>query len=436
VQASRIGLDFARLARAGPAGLWCGMCTGTTVQVDPGVLSSVPCLSVTRVPVATLTSAARALVRLPPRIFAPRRRDGARFRAMHTRTTSREVQHAGSPSVSLLAASPLRILLRALAGAGPKALLALCLLALACSGCGGESLKNVVQRDLPSRDGLTCRGYLGWNSPDVQHVFLWMNGTGVYSSAFTHPSAEAALHANPVAYLTFDKPGIRAPFEDPAELSVKDDELEQYTQGHMLECARQAMTWAQEQFGDAVQFHLRGHSEGTLIALFLYEKLLSEEPVLAARVSSLVLSGVGLEPFDALVERQLSEMPAEQANALRAAIQSCDWGVLRNQLATSCKYLEDAYARPSGRSVFESIALRSPSVSFFVFQGNNDVQTPARYVRELEAWNSQLGHLDMTFRYYEGAHVGAPPEIQREVSELLVRLTARTSAGTDVSAER
>src|SRR4051812_18638236 len=107
-------------------------------------------------------------------------------------------------------------------------LFALGLLALVSSGCAGQSLKHVVQRDLPSKDGLTCRGFLGWNSPDVQHVLLWMSGTGVYSSAFVHPSAEAALQVNPVAYLTFDKPGIRAPFRDPAKLSVNDDELAQY----------------------------------------------------------------------------------------------------------------------------------------------------------------------------------------------------------------
>jgi pimeloyl-ACP methyl ester carboxylesterase len=308
----------------------------------------------------------------------------------------------------------------------PRVLFALGLLALAHIGCAGQSLRNVVQRDLLSKDGLTCRGYLGWNSPQVQHVFLWMNGTGVYSSAFVHPSVEAALKVNPAAYLTFDKPGIRAPFRDPAKLRVNDHELEQYTQGHMLECARQAMTWSQEQFGQTIHFHLRGHSEGTLIALFLYQKLLFEEPMLAARVSSLVLSGLGLEPFDALVERQLSEMPAKQGGVIRAAIQNCDWGVLRNHLAVSCKYLEDAYARPSGRSVFESIALRAPTVSFFLFQGNSDLQTPAQRVRELEAWNTQRGHLDLTFRYYEGAHVGAPPEVKRELSDLLVRLTARS----------
>jgi pimeloyl-ACP methyl ester carboxylesterase len=271
---------------------------------------------------------------------------------------------------------------------------------------------------------MICPGYLGWNSARVQHVVLQMNGTGLYSSAFVHPSAEAALDRNPVAYATFDKPGIRAPFQDPANVSVNSGELARYTQGHMLECAHQAMTWSRQQFGPAVQFHLRGHSEGTLIALFLYEKLLREEPALAAKVSSLVLSGLGLEPFDELMERQLRGIPAKQGAAIRAAIQSCDWGALQNQLAISCKYLEDAYARPSGRSVFESLALRSPAASFFVFQGNQDLQTPARYVHELEAWNQQRGHLALTFRYYEGAHVGAPPEIQHELSDLLVKLTA------------
>jgi pimeloyl-ACP methyl ester carboxylesterase len=303
-------------------------------------------------------------------------------------------------------------------------LFALGLLALVYSGCAGQSLTHVVQRDLLSKDGLTCRGYLGWNRPDVQHVFLWMSGTGVYSSAFVHPSVEAALKVNPVAYLTFDKPGIRAPFQDPAKLSVNDDELEQYTQGHMLACARQAMTWSQEQFGHAIQFHLRGHSEGSLVALFLYERLLSDEPVLAAKVSSIVLSGVGLEPFDVLVARQVSEMPAEQGSAIRAAIQNCDWKMLKNLMAVSCTYLKDAYARPSGRAAFESIALRAPTVGMFVFQGNNDSQTPVRYARELEAWNNQVGHLHLTFRYYEGAHVGGPPEVKRELSDLLVRLTA------------
>jgi hypothetical protein len=91
-----------------------------------------------------------------------------------------------------------------------------------------------------------------------------------------------------------------------------------------------------------------------------------------------------------------------------------------------------------------AFALRPPTVGIFVFQGNNDSQTPVRYVRELEAWNNQLGHLHLTFRYYEGAHVGGPPEIKRELSDLLVRLTAPNpsvrgapgQAGAELSGER
>lgn len=165
-------------------------------------------------------------------------------------------------------------------------------------------------------------------------------------------------------------------------------------------------------------------ASATLIALFLYEKLLAEEPQLAARVSSVVLSGLGLEPFDELIERQVREMPPRRSGIVRAALRSCDWGVLKKQLAISCEYLEDAYARPSGRSVFESLARRAPAAKFFVFQGNQDAQTPVRFARALDAWNARSGHLDLILRYYDGAHVGGPPEVKRELSDLLLRLSA------------
>jgi pimeloyl-ACP methyl ester carboxylesterase len=217
------------------------------------------------------------------------------------------------------------------------------------AGCAGQSLDHVLARDLASKGGLSCSGHLGWNDTQVQHVVLWLNGSGIYSSAFVHPSIEDALEVNPVAYMTLDKPGIRAPFQDPAALTVDDGVLEQYTQGHVLECARQALTWSDEQFGTNVRFHFRGHSEGTLISLLLYEKLLSEEPALAARVSSLVLSGLALEPFDKLVERQTNELPPPQRAAFFSAIERCDWPKMRNRMAVSCAYLADAYARRVAR---------------------------------------------------------------------------------------
>ena len=98
--------------------------------------------------------------------------------------------------------------------------------------------------------------------------------------------------------------------------------------------------------------------------------------------------------------------------------------MMKRHFGISCEYLNDAQARPSGRAMFERIAARAPRMPFHVFQGTNDAQTPARYVRDLEAWNRQVGHLDLAVRYYEGAHVGGPDAVKRELSDLLVRLTA------------
>ena len=84
----------------------------------------------------------------------------------------------------------------------------------------------------------------------------------------------------------------------------------------------------------------------------------------------------------------------------------------------SCGYLRDAEQRPSGREMFEPIAARSPGLRIRVFQGNADVNTPAHFVRELEAWNAAQGHLDLAVRYYDGAH-GGSPAIRHELAELL-----------------
>ena len=92
-------------------------------------------------------------------------------------------------------------------------------------------------------------------------------------------------------------------------------------------------------------------------------------------------------------------------------------------MAISCAYLADAYARPSGRAMFESLARRAPAADFFIFHGNEDRLAPASYVHALEAWHVASRQLDMTFHFFDGGHVGGPPEVKRELSDLLVRLT-------------
>ena len=149
---------------------------------------------------------------------------------------------------------------------------------LAPSGACAARFEHVVERGLASKDGLACAGYLVWNQGPVRDVFLVINGSGTGSNAFVHPTFEGLLSTRPVAYSTYDKPGVSAPFGDPGSVRRDYATLERYTLGHGIACATDALRWAQEQFGPAVRLHLRGHSEGALVSLYLYDGLLESDP--------------------------------------------------------------------------------------------------------------------------------------------------------------
>lgn len=287
-------------------------------------------------------------------------------------------------------------------------------------GCGPH-YEHTVERNLAASPELVCPGYLVWNQEPVRDVFLVMNGSGTLSNAFVHPTFERALETRRIAYLTYDKPGIRAPFGDPGAAQRDPGSFQQYTLGHGVECATHALRWAREQFGDAARLHLRGHSEGTLVALYTYDALLERDPATGAQIASLVLSGLALEPFADILEHQLATMP--QGDTLREALASCDARVLTERLGISCAYVADAHQRPSGRAMFERLAARSAAAQVHVFHGIHDWNTPVQPVRELEAWNAAEGHLDMTFHYYEGGHTGSDAA-RVELARLLSAITS------------
>jgi hypothetical protein len=196
--------------------------------------------------------------------------------------------------------------------------------------------------------------------------------------------------------------------------------LERYTLGHGTACATEALRWARERFGPSVRLHLRGHSEGSLVALYTYDALLNHDAELAAAISTLVLSGLALEPFGDILERQLATAP--DGERLRAALTSCDWNALETTLGISCTYVEDAKRRPSGRVMFEHLAARAPAARFYVFHGEHDWNTPVEPVRQLEAWNAAEGHLRLEFHYYDGGHAGsdaARAELTRVLTEII-----------------
>jgi hypothetical protein len=286
------------------------------------------------------------------------------------------------------------------------------------AGCGPR-FDHVAERTLPTSPlaaSPTCGGYLVWNHEPVRDVFLVVNGSGVLSNAFVHPTFEDVLADHPAAYATFDKPGIHAPFGDPAAVTRDPQQLEPYTLGHGVTCAIESLRWAREQFGPSARLHVRGHSEGSLIALYAYDQLLRDDPALARGIETLVLSGLALEPFGEILARQLATLP--DGEELQRALEACDWEVLMARLGISCAYVEDASARPSGRTVFERFATHMSVARFYVFHGTNDWNTPVAPVRDLEAWNTREGHLRLQFHYYEGGHTGSD-EARAEVSRLL-----------------
>lgn len=290
--------------------------------------------------------------------------------------------------------------------------------------------RHVVERSLRSTGGLECTGYLVWNQEPVRDVFLVISGSGTLSNAFVHPSFEEILGTHRVAYATYDKPGIRAPFGDPAAVQRDYSILGRYTLGHGKACAIEELRWAREQFGASVRLHLVGHSEGTLVALYAYEALLDDEPELAAQIMTIVLSGLALEPIADIFTRQLAELRG--GDHIRTAFVSCDQSVINNSpfAGTSCAYLDDAASRPSGRAMFERLATRAPTAArFHIVQGESDLNTPVTHVRALEEWNLSTGHLPVTFHYVEGGHTNNPAA-RAEIARLLGALVSEGVTGS------
>jgi hypothetical protein len=303
----------------------------------------------------------------------------------------------------------------------PIVAVAVALLASTAAACGSDGLKHTSEQTLSSLDALTCDGYLAWDAEPVRHVLLWMNGSGNGSSAWVQPMADSFLRARPAAWVGFDRPGIHAPFGNPGARQIEDAALMQYTQGHLVACARNALLWARDQFGADVRFQLRGHSEGSLIAVALYAQLLEEELDLATRIDNLFLTGVSLEPVADAFARQLADLPGDEGERLRQAYAACDWPVMRDAWGLSCAYLEDARSRPSGRAIFETLAAAGAPAHVVIFHGTEDWNAPVSLVQELEAWNQNTGTLNVEFHYYQGGHM-ATDAVRTQLLERMLAL--------------
>ncbi len=292
------------------------------------------------------------------------------------------------------------------------------------AGCA-PSFAHVESRDVASTGGLHCRAFFVHEREPIQHVVFVMNGTGTGSNAFVHPSVEDIVRARGVLYVTLDRPGIVAPFGDPAAAQINDAQLQSVTQEHMLTCAQSVIPLIEERTEPTAPIHLRGHSEGALIALYLYEDLLGKDPELAARFETLILSGTPLQEFREIIESQIDVISEHDGGELGVAVEECDWPIMKKSMGVSCKYLEDAYARRTGAEVFHQLAARDAPAAFHLFHGLQDWNAPVAPVRELEEWASG-GPLDVHFTYYEGGHSGGDQEspARMEMRRLLSMITS------------
>lgn len=284
---------------------------------------------------------------------------------------------------------------------------------------------NVETHTLTASGGQSCRGYFTWSGP-IEHVVLVMNGTGTRSNAFLPAAFEDMVRDRPVLYATLDRPGISASFGAPDAATKDDARLEASTQTQLLACASEAIHWISERFGPALHIHLRGHSEGALISLALYRQLSAQEPLLATQIATLVLTGTPLEAFRTVIASQLDVIDQHDGGELRAAVSRCDWPTMRDRLAVSCAYLEDAYAQPSGRELFESLAGIQAHAQFYLFHGTQDWNANVDRVRELESW-AHTQPLALHIKYYEGGHNDPPESTRQEVSSLVISLTSTPS---------
>jgi pimeloyl-ACP methyl ester carboxylesterase len=285
-------------------------------------------------------------------------------------------------------------------------------------GCGMQHVKP-SEADVHTGDGLACRTYLIAQQAAITDVVLSMDGTGTGTSAWLPDELRDLVKSRPVAVVRFDKPGVRATFGKRSSVTIDDAPFERHTQGTLVDCAKQAIELVEARFGrpNNLRWHLRGHSEGALVALSVYHDLLDSNTATADRVASLILSGLALEPFQQILQRQTTKWPD-----FARAVAACDGAGMR-KTGLSCAYLRDAAARPSGREMFERIAAKAPRARIVVFAGRYDEHTPARFVGELEAWNAASGHLPLEVHYYDGAHNGSP-EAKRELHSIVLRLVA------------
>ncbi len=267
-------------------------------------------------------------------------------------------------------------------------------------------------------EGRACRAYLSFPSgKDRLPVVLDLEGTGLYtmSVGVLDPAVEEALvRRRSVAVVAFDKPGLEPDPE--SRVRVDMTVYARHTQADLAACAANALSWAaarRETDPDKGIF-LRGHSEGALVAVRVYKRLLESGSPAAGRIKALLLSGLPMRRWaDILALQNRAFYPkglAELAEAReRDAIDRGDDVFLLMKCELPAAYLRHALLQESLAETLEGLAPLRPPARFLFFQGREDSNVQASAVEAFERSNAERGRqgrpaLDLSVRYYDAGH--------------------------------
>ena len=293
-----------------------------------------------------------------------------------------------------------------------RLLFAGCLLASVPSQASASEYLRVTQ-SVSGVSNRICVAYIhGLQDSAKLPIVVSLSGTGVYTTGnlvTDNPVAQTLIDQKKAIVLSIDKPGIAFSEAAPNQFTIDDSIYNQYTQRDLIQCVINAIKWASTtKFATPMSdIYFLGHSEGTQIAIRAYKELLAVDSGTAARVQGLFLSGLVMEPWEKIINSQLSD-PTDNAK-FWDAFRLQDDAKLRSFGDLAFAYWEEIFGAESNEITLKLLAKNNPFAFLEVYQGLKDENTHAQPVMDFESWNRQnlnqsLPAWKLRARYYQAGH--------------------------------
>jgi pimeloyl-ACP methyl ester carboxylesterase len=243
-------------------------------------------------------------------------------------------------------------------------------------------------------------------------LVIFLAGTGIYSTGDIvegNPVVQTLIDQKKAVVLSIDKPGISYSENSPEHFIIDNAAYNLYTQRDLIECVINALTWASSiQFTSSLSdVYFLGHSEGTQVAIRVYQRLLAENETTAKRVKGLFLSGLVMNTWTDIINSQIID--PKQNEEFWNAYKKHDDVILRNYGDLAYAYWQDIFSTEANQVTLQSLAQIAPGAFFEIYHGLNDENTFAKPVMEFEKWNKErrkqsLPTLSFQARYYQAGH--------------------------------